>query len=189
MQRCLKRHPQLSKRRRYDLEKARAITKQPSNLAEYFARLEQVYRELNVMSGSQIVSLDESEFSTQTAFQARTKAAMDSRGRNNSITINWSGNASHVTIMPVVSADGRYWTPIAILPGKRAKYRIRQDGTRKTPAFYLPKNALVAYRDPVGMDSEIFLRFCENFVPETKALPERHRKLISKMDGYGAHTP
>ena len=105
-----------------------------------------------------------------------------------SIEMKWSGNASHVTIMPVVSADGRSWTPVAILQGKRAKYRVRADGTRETPTCYLPENALVAYREPAEMDSHIFLRFCENFVSETKVLRQRHKNLILTMDGYGAHT-
>ena len=38
------------------------------------------------------------------------------------------------------------------------------------------------------MDSEVFLRFCENFVSETKVLRDRHRNIILKMDGYAAHT-
>ena len=90
--------------------------------------------------------------------------------------------------MAVVSADRRSWTPIAMSLGKRAKYRVRADETRGMLAFYLPENALVAYRDPAGMDSQIFLRFCEHFVSETKVLRQPHRNLILTLGGYGAHT-
>lgn len=136
-----------------------------------------------------MINLDESGFSTRTAFRAREKAAMESKGQNNSIEMEWSGNASHVKIMPVVSADSRSWTPIAILLSKPAKYRVRPDGTREKIACYLPENALIAYREPAGMDSQIVLRFCENVVSETKLLREWHRNLIMTMNGYGAHTP
>ena len=63
--------------------------------------------------------------------------------------------------MPFVSAGGQTGDPVAIAPGKRAKYRIRPDGTRETPACYLPENAHIIYRDPAGMDSDGFSQFCE----------------------------
>ena len=58
--------------------------------------------------------------------------------------------------MPVFSADGTLWTTVAILPGKSAKYRVRADGSRETPASYLPEIDKLAYRKPGGMDSAIF---------------------------------
>ena len=113
---------------------------------------------------------------------------MDLQGRNNSTELKWTGNTAHVTIVPVVSADETVWTPVAILPGKRAKYRIQEVGARETPASYLPGNVKVAYRDPAGMDSAIFFEFCPNFVLETASLRGRHKNLVLTMDGYGPHT-
>lgn len=113
----------------------------PHNLTEHFARLKQMNTESQVTSGAQIFNLDESGFSTRTAFRARAKAAMQSQGRGHSTELKWSSNASHVTIMPVFSADGTLWTPIDILPGKREKHRIRADRCCETPSSYLPKNA------------------------------------------------
>ena len=160
----------------------------PHNLAEHFARLQQLYKEYGITTGAQIFNLEESGFSTRTAFRARGKAAMDRQGRSNSTELKWAGNAAHVTIMPVVSADGTVWTPVAILYGKRAKYRIREDSARETPASYLRGNVKVAYRDPAGMDSAIFFEFCQNFVLETASLRRRHKNSVLTMDGYGAHT-
>ena len=120
------------------IQHLRAVAMSPQNLAEHFARLQQMYREFRITSGAQIFNLDESGYSTRTVFRARAKAAMQSQGRSNSTELKWSSNAAHVTIMPVVSADGTLWTPIAILPGKRAKYKIRANGLRETPASYLP---------------------------------------------------
>ena len=144
-------------KRRCNLEKDRALAMSPHNLAEHFARLQQLYKEFGIKSVAQIFNIDESGFSTRTAFRARAKAAMELQGRSNSTELKWAGNAAYVTIMPVVSADGTVWTPVAILPGKRAKYRIREDGSRETPACYLPENVKVAYRDPAGMDAAIVL--------------------------------
>ena len=182
------RNPSISMKRRCNLEKDRAIAMSPHNLAEHFARLQQLYKEIGINSGAQIFNPDESGFSTLTAFRAREKAAMERQGRSNSTELKWAGNAAHVTIMLVVPADGTVWTPVAILPGKRAKYRIREDGSRETPASYLPENVKVAYRDRSGMDSAMFSEFCQNFVLETASLRRKYKNLVLTMDGYGAHT-
>ena len=182
------RNPSISMKRRCTLEKDRAIAMSPHNLAEHFARLQQLYKEFGIKSGAQIFNLDESGFSTRTAFRVRAKAAMERQGRSNSTELKWAGNAAHVTIMPVVSADGTVWTPVAILRGKRAKYNIREDGSHETPASYLPENVKVAYRDPAGMDSAIFFEFCQNFVSGTASLRRKYKNLVLTMDGYGAHT-
>ena len=188
IQNLVKRHPDLSINRRRNLEKDRAIAMSPTNMAEHYARLIQVYKEFNISSGAQIINLEESGFSTKTAFRALAKAVIETHGRNNSVEMKWSSNASHVTLMPVGSADGRVWAPLAILPGKRAKYRIRPDGTRETPACFLSECAKITYRDRAGMDSAIFLEFVEWFIEQTTALRSRYLNLVLSMDGCGAHT-
>lgn len=50
-----------------------------------FARLENLYRDFLVTSESQSFNIEESGFSTRTSIRARAKAAMESRGWNNSI--------------------------------------------------------------------------------------------------------
>ena len=150
-----KRNSAISLKRRCNLEKDRATAISPTNIAEH-SRLQQAYNEYNICSGAQIFNLDESGFSTETAYRARAKGVMEASGRSNSIELKWSSNADHVTLMPVVSADGRARDPVAIAPGKRAKYRIRPDGTRETPSFYLPEDARIIYRHPAGMDSDGF---------------------------------
>ena len=102
----LERNPSLSMKRRCNLGKDRATAISPHNLVEHFARLQQLYKEFQITSGAQIFNLDESGFSTRTAFRARPKAAIQSQGRSNSTELKWSSNAAHVTTMPVVSADG-----------------------------------------------------------------------------------
>lgn len=152
----VKRTPALSMRRRANLERARADAMSPCNVAVHFARLRKIYREFKIKCASQIFNIDESGFSTRKAGRGRAKAIMRKEGRSNSVELSWSQNADHVTLMPVVSADGSAFSPIAILPGCNAKFRIRSDNTRETPSDYLPPRTLVSYRNPAGMDSCIF---------------------------------
>ena len=154
-----KRNSALSLKKRCNLETDRAIAMSPTNIAEHYARLQQAYNEYGICSGARIFNLDESGFSTKTAYRALAKGVMEASGRSNSIELKWSSNADHVTLMPTVSADGRAWDPVAIAPGKRAKYLIRPDGSRENPSCYLPENARVIYRDPAGIDSDGFFNF------------------------------
>lgn len=184
----LKRHPELKLRRRAAMERSRADAMSPTNLAMHYARLIKVYQEFNITSAAQVFNLDESGFSTRTAGRGRVKAVMRGKGRNNSIDLDWSRNAEHITLMPVVSADGRAWTPVAILPGVRTKFRERPDGTRETPASFLPPSAYVCYRDPAGMDSSIFYQWASRFVRETADLRKQHNHLVLTLDGFTGHT-
>ena len=182
-----KRNSALSLKRRCNLETDRAIAMSPTNIAEHYARLQQEYNEYGICSGAQIFNLDESGFSTKTDYRARAKGVTEASGRSNSIELKWSSNADHVTLMPIVSANDRAWDPVAIAPGKRAKYRIRPDGSRETPICYLPENARIIYRDPAGIYSDGFFQFCEWFIEQTAALRARHRNILLTLDGYGAH--
>lgn len=86
-----------------------------------------------------------------------------------------------------MSADGTVYIPVAILPVKRSKWRTRPDGTRETPACYLPLKARVAYRDPAGMNTGIFSAFSQWFVTATEVVRALHGKIILILDEYGAH--
>ncbi|CDF33433.1 unnamed protein product [Chondrus crispus] len=183
----LNRHKERSLKRRANLEKPRADAMSPVTMAEHFARLHQVYREYKITSAQQIFNLDESGFSMRTVHRSRTKAVFERTARSNSKELKWSKNAEHATIMPVVSADGRVWCPVAILPGKRSKYRIRADGKKETPSCYLPSNAYTSYRDPAGVDGAIFYDWAQKFVTETTHLRQKHKNIVLTFDGYGAH--
>ena len=182
-----KRHQQLSLKRRCNLEHDRSIAMSVHNMAEHFARLTQVYEKYVITSGAQIFNLDESGFSTRMAHRARAKAFGEKQSRSNARQMKWSKNADHVTIMPIVSADGRIYDPVEILPGKRSKWRLQPDGTRETPVCFLPETERVSYRDPAGMDTQIFNAFAEWFVLATAELQPRHRNILLTRDGYGAH--
>lgn len=183
----LKRHNVVTLRRRANLEKHRAMAMSPNNLAVFYARLEKVYKEYNIHDCAQIFNLDESGCSVRNACRSRAKALFETGKRSNSVDLKWSNNAEHITIMPVVSADGTVWAPVVVLPGLRAKFRTRADGNKETPSDFLPHNALISYRDPAGVDSHIFFQWAEHFVRETETLRNRHRHIVLLMDGYAAH--
>ena len=66
-----KRNRALFLKRRFNLEKDRALVMRPTNIAEQYARFQQVYEEYRMCSGVQILNLDESGFSKNTAYCAR----------------------------------------------------------------------------------------------------------------------
>lgn len=49
------------------------------------------------------------------------------------------------------------------------------------------KNSYSCYREPLFVDSENFLQWCEYFVKETKALQEKYEYFGILMDGIIAH--
>jgi len=135
------RHPAISFKRRASLKSARARPMSAANLAKPFVRLEQVYETFGITSPQQVFNLDESGFSSRTASRARAKAVMESRGHSNSVELKRSSNAEHVTLMPVFSADGSAWTPVAIIHGKLSKWRKLPDGSIERPAHFLSHNS------------------------------------------------
>lgn len=110
-------------RRRATLETGRANYMNPTNLGKHFARLINFYMEYSIESPSQNFKMDESGFRTRKASRGNAKAAMRRDGRINYIYLDWSHSADNVTVMPFVPVDGRAWTPLAVLPGVRTKYR------------------------------------------------------------------
>ena len=154
----VERHPQLRLKRRTQLEMSRARAMSAENLAKHFARLKQAYEKYNITSPSQKFNLDESGFSMRTASRARAKALFDAEARSNSIELKWKQNAQNVTVMPVVSADGRCWSPVFVLSGKKQKVRELSNGTWQSPQDFLLDGSLVFFRDPAGVDSNIFYK-------------------------------
>jgi hypothetical protein len=97
--------------------------------------------------------------------------------------------------MPVFSAEGVAHAPVFVLQGKEARYRDFQlsDGTvqRQTPADFLPPGSLVFYRDPPGVDAEIFYSWAIHFVEETAFKRNRGinqpKFVVLVLDGYSGH--
>lgn len=75
-------------------------------------------QEVQSLSCEQVLNLDESSFPTRTASRATAKAVIETCSRSISVELKWSADADQATLMPMESADGTAWRPIAILYGK-----------------------------------------------------------------------
>jgi DDE superfamily endonuclease len=85
--------------------------------------------------------------------------------------------------------------PCSFLQGKKERYRDFQlsDGTaqRQMPADVLPPGFPVIYRDPPGVDAEIFYAWAMHFFEETAF--KRNRRInqpkfvVLLLDGYSGH--
>lgn len=93
----------------------------------------------------------------------------------------------HLTIMPVVSADGKAWPPIVVLPGVMNKFRKRADGIIETLHDYHPAGTSVAHRTPASMDSTIFLALVVRLIEHTQEIRHRHKNIILTTETFGAH--
>ena len=183
----LKRNKNIRMRRRAPLEQRRKMAMSPEVLAAHYARLKNAYKHYKILSPAQVFNIDESGVSARSGGRGKGKAAMAANGRSNAVELEFSANAEHVTVMPVVSADGKAWPPVVILPGTFHKYRTRSDGTIETVHNFLPHDAMVAHRSPAGMDSNLFALWVERFIQQTAQLRQKYKYLLVTMDACGAH--
>lgn len=145
-----------------------------TNLAQHFARLLKVYREYNIVSPAQVLDIDESRVSTRRAGSEPQKAVMRAEGTSNSIDVDWAKNDAHVMLIPVVSADGRAWTPVAIFLGVRQQYRTLANRNMKMPASFLPAGTFVSYRASSSMEKKFS-------TTGSFALYKKRRNFVSSM--------
>lgn len=89
-----------------------------------------MFKEYKIDPPEQLFKIDENGFSTGTAARLRAKARFDAKKHSNSVELNEAANVQLGTITPAISADGRAWSPLAVLAGKQWKHRTRPDGTR-----------------------------------------------------------
>jgi hypothetical protein len=79
----LQRHPNLSLRRRANLEFGRADAMTAENLATHFSGLAMTYKQYKITSADQVYNLDEIGFSVRSADRGRAKALGLADGRTN----------------------------------------------------------------------------------------------------------
>lgn len=77
------------------------------NLAEHYDRLIKVFMEYKIQHVLQVFKINEAGLSTRKYGRDRAKGFMKKSGRGNYLELDWSKNAEHVTLMFVVSADGK----------------------------------------------------------------------------------
>lgn len=133
----IKRHPELRMRRRAELEMRRKIAMSPITIAKHYAIMTWIYKTYDITSPPQIFKIDESCLSSRTGGIGKGKAAIRSNGHSNAVELELSSNIEHITIMPVVSADGKPRNRAVILPGTLQKFRVCADGKRETLIYFL----------------------------------------------------
>ena len=176
-------------RRGQPLEEARAEAMDPARLAAHFARLRALCTKYNISSPAHVFNVDETGVSTRECSGSRVKVVTPAGARANSKTLGWSSNAYRITIMPVVSGDGKCWSPVVVVPGRRPPYRKKRGSDiYETLEAYLPTNSYVFARDPPGVDSGIFAEWARRFVRETEHLRRAPGTyLLLTLDGYSGH--
>ena len=93
----------------------------PRNMSMHYARSMQAYALYRIKCPAQVFNIDESGVSCRTGGQGKGHAAMRACGRS-------IAAAEHLTVMPIVSANGKCWLPVVIMPGVMQKYRLSADG-------------------------------------------------------------
>lgn len=132
-----------------------------------YVRLQMVYDIFNIVLPKQVFKIDEKGIHTRIAGRGE-KAGVRAGGLLNVVELQFAGNVEQVTIMLVVSADRRRWSPVVILQGVMNKFRVSPDGEKEFLHNYLPPDCAVALRNPAGMDSKMFLKWVLKFIEDTK---------------------
>ncbi len=118
----------------------------------------------------------------------RGKARHFKRPRPNFISSKLSGSIYHVTVLPVVSADGKLWNPAVFLKGKRHRVRRGNDGcARALHSYFIPGSHIYMREDVASMDSDISGLWATEFVSETESLKRRKGTIPLLLDGMDAH--
>lgn len=177
----------ITSHRRQSLEANRAENMSPTSLAEHFARLKVLCEKYKITCSSQVFNTDESAVSTRARCNGKGVVLSSKGACTQCIELPWRGNASRVTIMPVVSADGRDWNPVIVIPGKRVPYRRVRGNRVVTVKDYLPAGSYVYVREVPGVDSEIFTDWSKKFVEETAKLRQEFGYILLTLDGYLGH--
>lgn len=119
-------------------------------LSKTFARFSIIYCTDKVKYSRQIVNIDVSAPSTRTVLRAPAKDLTRTDGRCDSAELKWSNNFEHVTMAPVVSAEGKVSNTFVILQGSKPRFRNRVAGyvpdgyATETPPDFLTHGTYIA---------------------------------------------
>jgi len=168
------------------IESCRAKATTKANVAQHLSVLAHLVTTHNI-TAERISNWDETGFSLATMAASRSKVLVDTEaGRSLSRGLSVGKDCEHITIGAAVTASGRAYRPIVILPGKESKYRVLEGGSIQTPEDYLPAGAKVHYRDPAGVDGPIVLSWVDSYLEETADLRKTGKTMVV-FDGHASH--
>jgi len=181
---CQRHSLRLRLENRVESARARATTK--ANVAQHLSILAHLIK-THDLTAERISNWDETGFSLGSLAASKSKVLIDPKtGRSLSRGVSVSKDSEHITLGAAVTASGRAYSPLFVLPGTEAKYRELEGGGVETPADYLPQDAKVFYRTPAGVDSDIMLGWVDSYLAETVEL-RRTGKTLVVFDGYSSH--
>ena len=181
---CKRRHLHLRVENRVESCRAKATTK--ANVAQHLSVLAHLVTTHNI-TAERISNWDETGSSLATLAASRSKVLVDTEaGRSLSRGLSVGKDCDHITVGTAVTASGRAYSPIVVLPGQDSKYRELEGGSGQTPEDYPPAGAKVHYRDPAGVDGPIMLSWVNSYLEETGDL-RRTGKTMVVFDGHASH--
>lgn len=137
----------------------------PEIVATHFARIRGLCDKYSIKQGSCIFNLDESGFSIRgMTLGGRKKCIVKKGTRANTKYVKFKGTVDHVTLMPVVSGSGQFYTPVFVLPGIESKYRKLSGNRFQNPDDFLHEPNYLYYRKITGVHGDIFYSWALNFV-------------------------
>lgn len=158
----------------------------PRNVIGHIARVRAAMKRFNINSPAQVFNMDQSGISLAKIVGRSLRKGV---GPQNTIlvqkTVRTKGSLDRVTIMPIVSADGKAYKPVVIFPGQRPHYR-KVLGKLETLHSVL-MDCYLFYRPMPGADSAIVRNWATKFVQETDSLRQGGKWLLLVLDGYSAH--
>lgn len=86
----------------------------------------------------------------------RSKCIVEKETRGNATESRFCGKCDHFTMMPVISASGKKFTPLFILLGTEERYGRRSDDKWELPSHFLPQPHLVYMRPVAGDVTKFF---------------------------------
>jgi len=162
---CEHRHLRLRMENRVESCRDKPMTK--ADVAQHLSVLAHLVTSHNI-TAERISNGDDTGFSLATMAASRSKVLSDTEaGRSLSRGLSAGKDCEHITIGATVTASGRAYSPIVVLPGKESEYGELDGGSVQTPQIYLPAGANVHYREPARVDGPIMLSWVNSFVEET----------------------
>lgn len=120
----LARHPEISQRKAQRLNEARAIKLNPTIVADYFKKLEDLLNEFSLIGKPErIFNLDEKGIQLKLH---KSPMVMAARGSKN-VHIRAAEHGENVTVVACVNAIGNAIPPIILFKGKNRGFRYLYD--------------------------------------------------------------
>jgi len=181
---CLRNSMRLRRENVLETVRAKAMTK--DNFASHFSMLAHLIDE-NKITPERMSNWDETGFSFGKLTTSAEKVLSSSEvGQSVTHGVTVGGDADHITLAASITADGRPLTPLVVLPGVEAKYRTLVDGETQTPADFLPPGAIVCYKTPAGVNSDIMGVWVDSYLRQTTELRATGKTMVA-FDGYASH--